>query len=99
MVLRQLAGTYHSRMIFLAFSIWSFGAGHWMEPSSSLVDGVAWYSGMSDLAFFAGDLSLDGDCFRFILGAFGDGWEARDRLWMGASRNALLWMIDAGRDT
>jgi hypothetical protein len=84
-------------MIFLAFSIWSLGAGHWIEPSSSLIDGVAWYSGRSGLAFFAGDLSLDGACLRFILGAFGVGCEARDRICVRARRNALLWIIVAGR--
>lgn len=67
-------------MIFLAFSIRSFGAGHWIEPSSSLMEGVAWYSGMSGLAFFAGDLSLDGACLRFILGYFCVGCDARDRI-------------------
>ena len=67
-------------MIFLAFSIWSLGAGHWMEPSSSLIEGVAWYSGISDLVFFAGDLSLDGACLRFILGVSGVGCEAIDRI-------------------
>ena len=80
-MLRGLAGTHHSRMIFLAFSIWSFGAGHWMEPSSSLMEGVAWYSGASGLAFFAGDFkSLDGACLRFILGVSGVGCEAIDRI-------------------
>jgi hypothetical protein len=76
----DLPGTHHSRIIFRAFSIWSFGAGHWMEPSSSLIECVAWYSGMSDLAFFAGDLSPDGACLRFILGAFGIDCEARERI-------------------
>ena len=52
-----------------------------MEPSSSLMEGVAWYSGASGLAFFAGDFkSLDGACLRFILGVSGVGCEAIDRI-------------------
>ena len=51
-----------------------------MEPSSSLSEGVAWYSGMSGLAFFAGDLSLDGACLRFIFGGLRAVFEARNRL-------------------
>ena len=42
-----------------------------MVPSSSLIEGVAWYSGTWGLAFFAGDFALDGVSLRFIAAALG----------------------------
>jgi hypothetical protein len=37
-----------------------------MVPSSSLIEGVAWYSGTSSFDFFAVDFSFDGGSLRFI---------------------------------
>ena len=69
----QLRCNYQSRIISLALSIWLFGAGHCILPSSSLIEGVAWYSGTWTwgLAFFAGDFNVDGGSFRFIFRALG----------------------------
>lgn len=42
-----------------------------MVPSSSLIEGVAWYSGTGGLAFFAGDFAFVGGSLRFIGAALG----------------------------
>jgi hypothetical protein len=42
-----------------------------MVPSSSLIEGVAWYSGTSGLDFFAVGFSFDGGSLRFISTIFG----------------------------
>jgi hypothetical protein len=42
-----------------------------MVPSSSLIEGVAWYSGTSGLGFFAVGFSFDGGSLRFISTTFG----------------------------
>lgn len=41
-------------MMSRARCIWSLGAGQMISPSSSLTEGVRWYSGSFSRGFFAG---------------------------------------------
>jgi len=58
-------------MISLARSIFTLGAGHWMDPSSSLMEGARWYSDTSTFGFFGEELSFEGAALRFMASSAG----------------------------